>query len=183
VSVIAMVAGLAFGGAIALLARFFATKVERYDRAAEWAFVVFAACAIPTIATVGPRLPGGGTVSAIVTVVGLAAAAVIGLGELGSSLHVVDFRRIAPAITAAFFAFIGWIGAVSILTVTSGGLPTGLGWLGIVTLVLGVAIIAWIVREPGVLTGKREPRSSQMTAFFVPMIGIVAWMIWLGFSL
>ncbi len=45
----AAAAGVAFGGALALLATFFATKNERFDRVAEWLFVVFAVLAIPSM--------------------------------------------------------------------------------------------------------------------------------------
>jgi hypothetical protein len=182
-SVVAMVAGIAFGSAIVLLASFFVTKVERYDRLAEWAFVVFAICAVPTVAIVGGRLPGSSTVNAVVTVLGATGAAVIGLGELGVTLHVVDFRKISALITVAFLAFLLWIGAVSVVVVTSGGLPVGLGWLGLVAIILGIAIIGSLVRVPGVLTGTAQPPRVQMVAFFVPMAGIVAWMLWLGLSL
>ena len=182
-SVVAVVAGVTFGGAIALLAAFFATKVERYDRIAEWSFVVFGACAVPTIVTVGGRLPVGSTVGTVVTVIGAAGAAAIGLGELGSSLHLVDFRKISALITLAFVAFLLWIGAVSVITLASGGLPIGLGWLGLVSIILGVGIIGSLARVPGVLTGVAEPPRAQMVAFFVPMLGIVGWMVWLGLSL
>jgi hypothetical protein len=67
--------------------------------------------------------------------------------------------------------------------ITNGGFPTNLGWLGISTIVLGMAIVGWTIREPGVLRGEREPGQVQLTAFFVPMIGVVAWMAWLGLSL
>ena len=180
---IAVLAGIAFGLALTLLTAFFATKDARFDRVAEWSFVAFAALAIPTIVTVAGRLPNGGPAAQVGTVVGVASVAVIGLGELGSTLRLIDFRRVAPLITVAFLGFLAWIGLTSALVISGGGLPANLGWLGLGTIVLGMTIVGWIVREPGVLRGDREPGRGQMAAFFVPMIGIVAWMAWLGLSL
>jgi hypothetical protein len=180
---IAAVAGLAFGCALAFLAAFFATKDERYDRVAEWSFVVFGAAAIPTILAVAGRLSAGGVAIQAATAVGLAGAAATGLGELGLTLRLLDFRRISPLMTVAFLAVLAWIGAASVLILTGGGLPSNLGWLGVVSIVAGVAMVAWIAREPGVMTGQREPGRTKMLVFFVPMIGLVAWMVWLGASL
>ncbi len=72
---------------------------------------------------------------------------------------------------------------MSALTVLRGGFPTLLGWLGLASILFGVAVIGWIAREPGVLSGEREPARAPMTAFFVPLVGIVLWMVWLGLSL
>jgi hypothetical protein len=176
-------AGVAFGAALILLATFFATKNERFDRVAEWLFVAFAALAIPTMVAVAGRLSSEGPAVGVVSAVGIIGVALLGLGELGSSLKLVDFRRIAGAMTIGFLAFLAWIGAVSILAITGGGLPAELGWFGIGTVAVGIAIVLWIVREPGVITGEREPGRTQMTVLFVPMAGIVAWMAWLGTNL
>lgn len=176
-------AGLAFGAALVLLASFFATKNERFDRAAEWLFVAFAVLAIPIMVTTAGRLSSEGLTVGVITVVGIVGVAVLGLGELGTTLKLLDFRRIAPAMTIGFLAFLAWIGAVSILTITGGGLPAELGWFGLGTIAVGIAIVLWIIRVPGVMTGAREPDARQMTVFFVPMAGIVAWMVWLGVNL
>lgn len=179
-------AGLAFGLALLLLATFFATRnerLDRLDRLAEWSFVAFALLAIPTILAVAGRLSDGGLAVRMVTIVGLVGVAVVGLGELGSSLGLIDFRRIAPPVSAGFLGYLVWIGLASVLAITGGGLPAGLGWLGVVTIALGIGIMGWVLREPGVMRGEREPGRSQMIAFFVPMTGIVAGMVWLGLLL
>ncbi len=174
--------GILFLAAMALLATFFSTGDERFDRAAEVCFVLFALVGIPTIAVVGGRLPDG-VVGQVVTAVGIGGVGLLGLGELGSVLRVVDFRKLAPLVAAAFFAFLAWIGAVSAITVANGGLPTNLGWLGIVTIAAGALIVGSIVRQPGVITGEREPPIATMRAMLVPMVGIAVWMTWLGYSL
>lgn len=179
----AALAVVAFGAALGLLMTFFVTHDERFDRVAEWSFVLFAALTIPTMAAVASRISDAGLAVAIVTAVGISGVAVLGLGELGSALHAVDFRRIAPLATLGFIGFLVWIGGISVLVVVQGGLPVGLGWLGLVTILLGVTTLLWIAATPGVLAGDREPQRAQMGAFLVPMVGIVAWMVWLGLSL
>ncbi len=180
---IAGATGVLFALALVLLAAFFATKNERFDRLAEWCFVAFGVLAIPTIVTTAGRLPNGGLLMQAATVAGLAGAVAVGLGELGSSLKIVDFRRIAPIVTLGFFAFLAWIGVTSVVIVTGGVLPLNLGWLGIATIAAGGLIVGWMASRPGVLSGRAEPPMAAMVAFFVPMAGIVAWMIWLGSSL
>lgn len=180
---IAGAAGVAFAGALVLLATFFATKDQRFDRVAEWLFVAFAALAIPTMLAVAERLTSQGLTVGVVTAVGIGGVGVLGLGELGSSLRLIDFRRIAPVMTIGFLGFLAWIGAVSILMITGGGLPETLGWFGLGTIAVGMSIVLWIVRVPGVMSGEREPPMGHMAIFFVPMAGIVAWMVWLGLNL
>lgn len=175
----AIAAGLALALAIGLLAAFFATKNPRYDRVAEWAFVAFAVLAIATMWTAAERLAASGVAITAVTIIGIAGVAALGLGELGSSLRLVDFRRIAGAMALAFQAFLLWVGAISILVVAGDTFPAAFGWLGIVSIVVGIATMLWIIRKPGVMGGEREP-GKEMWLFFLPLAGIVVWMIWLG---
>src|SRR3990172_12024022 len=96
-------AGGLFGLALALLAAFFVTKNKSFDRLAEWSFVAFAVLAIPTMLTVSDRLANGGVVTQVATLVGIAGVAVVGLGELGSTLRLIDFQRVAPGGTPGVF--------------------------------------------------------------------------------
>jgi hypothetical protein len=183
VAVIAGGAGVLFGLALVLLTAFFVTKVETFDRIAEWAFVAFGLLAVPTILATAGRFSGNDALVTALTAVGVAGAAVVGLGELVITLHLIDFRRVAALITVGFLAFLAWIGAVSVLVIAGGGLPVELGWVGVLVIVTGVAIVLAMARQPGMITGEREPPTSALVAFVVPMIGVVVWMIWLGFSL
>ena len=176
-------AGITFGLSLLMLALFFVRHDARFDRVAEWSFVAFALMAIPTIVSVAGLFPDTGLVIGVATVVAVVGVAVVGLGELGSTLSLVEFRRIGPLVTLGFLAFLGWIGTVSVITLGGGRLPASLGWLGLGSIVLGILSVVWLVRLPGVTTGAKEPSPGQMAVFFVPMIGIVGWMIWLGFSL
>jgi hypothetical protein len=149
---LADMSAIAFAVAMGMLTAFFVTNDQRYDRVAEWAFVVFAIAAIPTMLATAAQFPNGGIVVGVVTAVGIVGVALVGLGELGTALRLVDFRRISPLVTVGFVAFLVWIGVISLLIVAGTELPTALGWLGILTIVVGAAIIAWIIRVPGVMT-------------------------------
>ena len=176
-------AALAFGAGLVLLATFFATRNARFDRLAEWAFVGFAILSIPTLPAVADRLPAGSVVTPVVTAIGLAGAVGLGLAELLVTVGAVDFRRIGPAATLAFCAYLTWIGAVSVVAILGGRLPAALGWLGLASIVVAAVLVAAIVRTPGVLRGEREPSRTLSMAFGLPMLGIVAWMLWLAGSL
>jgi len=176
-------AGLAFGAAIAFLAAFFRTKVERYDRIAEWAFVVFALLGIPAMVGTAWRLADGGSLVGWATVLGGGGVLGLGVGELGSVLGRVDFRRIAPAMTAGFLLFLVWIGAMSGVILATGDLPAALGWLGVGSIILGMAIVLWIMRDPAVRRAERDPGTTGLMLFFVPLVGLVSWMVWLGLVL
>jgi hypothetical protein len=181
---LAVGAGVLFGAALASLTAFFVTKEERFDRVAEWSFVLFALCAIPTMLTVAGLFPNAGILIPIATATGIVSVTVMALAELGATLKLVDFGRIAPIVTVAFVGFLVWIGLISVLILTQGGsLPAALGWLGVVSIVLGVAIVAFIARQPGVIAGEREPERGPMIAFVIPMAGIVGWLVLLGLSL
>ncbi|NJD29515.1 MAG: hypothetical protein FIA92_14630 [Chloroflexi bacterium] len=179
---IAVGAGVLFGLALLCLVAFFVTKDARFDRIAEWAFVGFAVLAVPTIVAANGQLAGG-ALEALVMWAGILGVGFIGLGELAITLRLIEFRRVAAVITMGFLAFLAWIGAVSVLAIANGALPVELGWLGIVSIALGILIVAWLASQPGVLTAEREPSRIQMGAFLVPMAGIVVWLVWLGFSL
>jgi hypothetical protein len=171
--------GVLFGLAQGLLGAFFATKNPRFDRAAELSFVAFGALAIPAILEVDQRLAAG-PLTTVVLLLGIVGAAGTGLGELVITLRLIDFRRVAMPITLAFVAFLAWIGGVSLLSVTGTGIPTEIAWLGIAAIAIGVVSIGFIARQPGVITGESAPGTAQVAAMMVALVGIVAWLIWLG---
>jgi hypothetical protein len=173
-------AGVALAAAIGLLGAFFATKNELYDRVAELAFVVFGVTGIGTALMVAGQFPDAGIGIAILTAVGIVGAGAVGLGELGTMLRLVDFRRISMPVTIGFLAFLIWVGVVAVLAIGDDRFPTAFGWLGIGSIAVGVATMLWIVRKPGVVSGDADP-GVAMWLFFAPLAGIVAWLAWLGF--
>jgi hypothetical protein len=176
-------AGIAFGLAFGFLGAFFATKNERFDRVAEWLFVAFGVLSVPAMLAIAGRLPNGGIAVGAITAIGIVGAVGTGLGELVITLRLVDFRRVAALLTVAFVAFLVWVGGISVLVVTGGGFPAALGWLGLSAIVVGILMLALTVREPGVITGEREPGPIQMAGLVLVMVAVVAWMIWLAANL
>lgn len=182
-ALIAVGAGLLLGLALVLLATFFMTRDARFDRGAEWAFVAFAVLAIPTILTVGDRIPGEGVVISAITWIGIAGVAVMGFGELAVTLRLVGFQRVSGLVTIGFLSFLSWIGGASILAIVSGGLPSALAWLGVAAIVVGIAITAFMARQPGVMSGEQMPGRGVVLAALAPIAAVVAWLIGLGMSL
>lgn len=182
-TVIATGAGTFFGLALAMLAAFFRTQDVRYDRLAEWSFVAFALLGVPTILATAGLLPVHQVAVPVLTGLGVAGVVALGVGEAGTTLGILDFRRIAVPVTIAFVAFLVWIGGVSVLVVLDGRLGAGVGWLGIVTILSGLGTTGWMAARRGVLTGERAPSTAQVAVLLLVVVGIVGWMVWLGFSL
>lgn len=181
---LAIGAGLAFGTAMGFLAAFFVTNEERYDRVAEWSFVVFAILGVPTALALADRLAAAGLAGNVITGLGIAGIAVTGAGELGTTLRLVDFRRVAAILSLAFLAIVAWVGGVSVLVLSTGAFPSAIGWLGIGSIVITLVLFGVVaVRTPGMFSGAGDPPRGPMIAFFLPLVGIVAWLVWLGASL
>jgi hypothetical protein len=151
---------------------------------AEWCYVLFGALGSATILTahdlLSPSVPP--TALLILTVGGIAGTATLGLAELGSSLRLVEFQRIAGLTSAAFLLVLAWIAGVSLagLLATSSPLPVAMGWLGVGSIGAGLLIVAVISRKPGAMSGQAAPDATATRYFLIPMVGIAAWMLWLA---
>ena len=178
-------AGILFGVSVGGIALFLRTNDERLDHIAEWAFVAFGIVSSVLILSASGHLDAIGPVATGRTVLGVAAVVAVGLGELGTAIRIVDYRRIASLVAAGFFAFLIWIGAVSLLLVASDRrtLPAGLGWLGLAAIAVGIVLAGLIVRRPGVMRGDSQPDGRLMVAYVIPAAAIVVWLTWLGLSL
>jgi hypothetical protein len=181
----AIAAGVVFGLSLVLLTAFFRTQDARMDLVATWGFVVFAVLIIPVMLTVRDRLGAGDPAATALAGAGILGAGVLGVAEAMLGLKLIDFRRVALVTTLGFVLVLVWIGGVSALVLGSSasGLPANLGWLGLASIVMGLAILVWIVRKPGVVTGETEPSQAALIGFFLPLAGIVAWLGWLGLIL
>jgi hypothetical protein len=179
-NMVAVGAGLALATSIGMLAAFFATRNERFDRIAEWAFVALAILGVPTMLILGDRLAAGGLAAPVLTWIGIAGVVVVGAGELAATLRIVDFRKISPIVALGFLAFLVWVGGSAAVSITTGRLPAVHGWLGVGSIVVAIALMGVLLRTPGVMSGAAEPSRAMMGAFFVPIIGVVAWLVWLG---
>jgi len=184
----AIAAGIVFGLSLVLLTAFFRTQDQRMDFFATWGFVVFSILSVPVMLAVLDRMGAQGvalTALTALTAAGVLGVALLGVTEAVTGLKLIDFRRVAAATTIGFILFLVWVGGVSliILTGANAAFPATLGWLGLAAIVIGLAIIVWIVRLPGVMTGETEPSQAALVAFFLPLAGIVAWLGWLGLVL
>jgi hypothetical protein len=181
----AIAAGVVFGVSLVLLTVFFRTQNLRADLIATWGFVVFAVLVVPVMLTVRDRIGADSLVVTGLTVAGILGAVALGVAEAATALKLIDFRRVSALATLGFVLFLVWIGGVSAIVVASASpaLPVVLGWVGLASIVLGLAIIVWIVRKPGVMSGDTAPDGTAMTAFLLPLAGVVAWLAWLGLLL
>jgi hypothetical protein len=182
---VAIAAGVLFGLSVVLLAAFFRTRDERMDVVATWGFVAFAVASVPVMLAARDRIGAGDALVTGITAAGIVGVGVLGLAEAATGLRLIDFRRVALATTIGFVLFLLWIGGLSATIVgsSSPALTVNLGWLGLASILAGLAVLTWIIRKPGVLTGDAEPSQTAMFTFFLPLAGIIAWLVWLGLLL
>jgi len=103
--------------------------------------------------------------------------------ELLTTLGRIDFQRYGWLGALGFAVWLAWIAGVSLIALTSGALPAALGWVGVGTVVAGVLIVGRLASDREVLVGQRAPTMAQMGPMLAVFAAIVAWLIWLGFSL
>lgn len=180
---IGVLAGVFFALALASLAVFFITRDERADRLSSLAFPAFEILMIPVMLEIHGRYVEQAALTWVATSIGLAAMFVLISSGLLVVAGRVTFPQVAILQTAAFAAFTLWIAATSWLALAFGGLPAGLGWLGLAAIVLSLGAIAWMVRDRALVRGERDPTRPEMVMSVVPFVTLAAWLIWLGTSL
>lgn len=114
---------------------------------------------------------------------GLAGALISLVGQVQVMFGGVPFGRIAMRQTLAFVGVLIWIAGLSWIVISEGGLPPGLGWLGLIAVIVGAAIIGLLTRDPTLMKAERAPKSSELALGVVPFLGIAVWLFWLGSSL
>ncbi len=182
-AVIGILAGATFALALTLLGVFFTAKSELADRLSNWAFLAFGILLVPVILEIQRRYVDHTGLTWLATVAGLAASAVIIVSSALLVTGRVSFARVSIPETAAFAIFAVWAAAASVLILAFGGLPVGLGWLGLTAVLVGLGAIAWVARDPAMLRGQRAPTGTEMVSGVAPFIALAAWLIWLGASL
>ena len=175
-----VIAGLALLMATGLLIYFFATENETADKASNWFFLVFYGLMAWTVAEVHRVYVEVGGFVWVLTIVGLAALAVLFVGTLLIVLNVIDFRRVAMVTTGAFLVVMLWMLAISILIVTQGGLPDALGWLGIGVMALGLVVIGVAATDRELMTGEKTPGPGLNAVYGLILVGLTVWIVWLG---
>lgn len=172
-----------------LLAVFFATSKDAWGRANDAASAAFAMLLVPAALAMNERYASvAGPWMLAVTALGLIAMSVAAgasvLTALGR-LAVEDLTRWQGGSFAALFA---WVGAVSTAVVTFGGLPAGIGWLGLAATVLAIVAtleIVRLVRRHGLeeLTKLARPPLVAAGATLAAFVLFPIWCVWLGLAL
>jgi hypothetical protein len=180
---IGILAGVSFTLALVLLSVDFVTKGELADRLSNWAFLAFEILMVLVIVEVHRRYVDQSALTWLGTAAGLAAMTVLIVsGSLVISGR-VTFARVGAMQSAAFAVFAVWVAITSWLAYAFGGLPAGLGWLGLVAVVVTVGAIVWFMRDRALVRGERPPTRAEMTMGVVPFVALAAWLTWLGASL
>ena len=169
-----------FAAAAVLLATFFATKNDRFDRLAEWLFVVFAGFAIALAVLVQQRLETGSGLAILVTAIGIAGVSVVGLIELLSTLGRINFERYGGLAALGFAGWLAWIAGVSLIGLASGAVPVLLGWLGILVVAVALVVVGRFALDRSLVRGERSPGLAEMAPLLAVFVAVIAWLVWRG---
>lgn len=172
-----------FAAAAMLLGAFFASNDRRFDRVAEWLFVVFAGFAVALAILVHQRLGPVSQMTLFVTALGIAGAAVVGLLELLSALGRLDFQRYGWVGAVGFAGWLAWIAGVSLLSLAAASLPVALGWLGLGAVAASFLVVARFATDRTLIRGERAPGFAEMAPLLAVFVAVVAWLTWLGLTL
>lgn len=180
---VAFVAGVAFLGAMVFLTTYTRTNRNVYDTLENWSFLVLFLALAVLILDLHRRYVDQAPIVWLFTVAGLAGALISLVGQVQVMFGGVPFGRIAMRQTLAFVGVLIWIAGLSWIVISEGGLPPGLGWLGLIAVIVGAAIIGLLTRDPTLMKAERAPKSSELALGVVPFLGIAVWLFWLGSSL
>ena len=180
----AVAAGLAYGLNAAISARAIRSDPDRTRTppGGAWASLVFAIFAVPAM-LVAAGAAQVGPIVVIATSIGALGVAGVGLDALMrafASRVPVGVDGLTSLYAIGFLAFHVWVAAMSVAILLGGGLPAGLGWLGIIAIGGFVAGTAFSVSMPEADWGHRR---GWFVSAFAPQAGVAAWMVWLGLSL
>jgi hypothetical protein len=172
-----------------LLAAFFATRRNALGRANDAAGALMAILLVaPALAVVG-RLAEAGVFITVVTGVGLLGMAA---ATVASALAAAGRLTVAQLTTwqgGSFIVLFLWVIGVSVAILVWGGLPVGLGWLGIaggVLVVIATVEIIRLARRMGGLSALEKldrPPILAMAATLAAFTAFPIWCIWLGLGL
>ncbi len=175
-----IIAGIALLAAAGSLLLFFVTENETADKASNWFFLVFYGLMAWTVVEVHNLYIEVGGFVWVMTVVGLAALAVLFVGSLLLVLEMIGFEKVAMLTTVAFLVVMAWMLTVSILIVTQGALPVTLGWLGIGVMAVSLIVVGFTATDREMLLGEEMPGPALNTVYGLVLAGLTAWIVWLG---
>jgi hypothetical protein len=189
VGISAIAAGVSAAVAGILLAAFFATRRDALGRANDVASALMALLLVPPALGIAGRLPDAWPFIAVVTgigLVGMSAAAVTSVLTAAGRLSVAQLTIWQGG---SFVVLFLWVVALSAAIVIWGGLPIGLGALGLsagVLVVIATLDVIRLARRMGGLAALEtmdRPPILAMCATLAAFAAFPIWCIWLGLSL
>jgi len=180
--ILAAVAGM-------LLGVFFATGSDAWGRANDAASAAFAVLLVPAALVLYDRYaPAAGVWAGAFTTLGLAAIAAAAVSSALTALGRLSVADLTKWQGGSFAALFLWVGAVSVSVLAYGGLPAGIGWLGLAA--TGLALVATleivrIVRRVGIeeLARLTRPPVLAAGAALAAFVAFPLWCISLGLAL
>ena len=171
-----------------LLAVFFATSNVAWGRANDAASVAFSLLLVPAALAMHQRYAPVAPWMLAVTALGLIALGVAAGSSLLTALGRLSVEDLTRWQGGSFAAVFAWVGAVSAAIVGLGGLPAGIGWLGLVAAALAVGAtleVVRLVRRHGMAELARMTRVPRIAAGASLSAAAVfpIWCVWLGVAL
>lgn len=185
----AIAAGVTAIAAGLLLAAFFATRRDALGRANDAASALMAVLLVPPALAVAGRLSEAGPFIVVVTGVGLLGMAVAAIASVLTAAGRLTVAQLTAWHGGSFVVLFAWVVGVSVGILVWGGLPGGLGWLGVAAgllVVIATVEVVGLARRMGglgALEGLDRPPLLAMAAILAAFTGFPIWCIWIGLSL
>jgi hypothetical protein len=179
----AIIAGITLVLGAGLLIVFFATENATADRASNWFFAAFYAAMAWTVVDVNRLYAPDVPVMWVATVITLVVLAFLFVTALLFVLGRLDFTKVAIPVTLGFVVVLLWMLAASVVIVVQGVLPVALGWFGVAVIAVAIVAVALSATDREVLTGEKVPAPGITALFGVVLVGLAAWLVWLGVAL
>jgi hypothetical protein len=144
---------------------------------------------MPVAFAVLTRFADTGPLVVVVTAVGLAGMAVAAVASVLTAAGRLTAAQLTAWQGGSFLVLFVWVVGTSVITLLSGRLPVGLGWLGIAAGLLVVVALVEILRLArrmgglGALEKLERPPLIAMIATLGAFAAFPIWCIWLGLTL
>jgi hypothetical protein len=181
--IVALISGI-------LLGAFFATGREWLGRANDATSALFMVMLIPAALVLGDRLgalqPWWFGAATVIGLLGLGAGIIFSILAAMGRLSITQLTRYQGG---AFGVVLVWVGLISEGGIRHEVLPSGLGWLGLGTVLAGAVAVITLVRlarragSIEALGRMDRPPPLAAAATLTALLGFPAWCVWLGFSL
>ena len=82
--------------------------------------------------------------------------------------------------TVGFLVLMLWMLLVSVVVILKGGLPSALGWFGVVVLLSAVIVVLFTSRDRELMMGDKIPSRALSVVYGAVLVGLTVWIVWLG---